>query len=367
MTGEFMETEHLPARIMILHGDDLLAIEQQVHTIASGLHLLKDNGGAEAIRLNGRSSSWDDLHTAVDSLPFLTPHQLVIIDEPLGAYPQQRAGRSPRGTEKGKGSSEMEASGRQKDWQERFLSLLTNIPASTTLLLLLLDEFTAGGKRRGWGLQRAHSWLADWVANSKGLAEWKTFQLPNQRAVPGWIIGRCSQLGVRIQGRAAEELAMRTGNDTMLAEQELAKLITYKGPEGGISLEDVRSVSVSGGQADVFRMIDAVVEGRKQEALRSLHILLSEQEPQGVFALFVRHFRYLILVRELLDKGGKLASIAESVRLPDWQVEKMIAQLRRFKMDRLSKVYHLLLRMDVDSKSGGTPLDVALDELVLTV
>jgi DNA polymerase III delta subunit len=117
----------------------------------------------------------------------------------------------------------------------------------------------------------------------------------------------------------------------------------------------------------VFKMIDAVVEGRKQEALRSLHILLNEQEPQGVFALFVRHFRYLILVRELLDKGGKPAAIAESVHLPDWQVEKLINQLRRFKMDRLSKVYHQLLRMDVDSKSGGTPIEVALDELVLTV
>lgn len=365
---ESNDTAQHQAHVFILHGDDLLAIQKKIKEIAAGLGMVSASGGVEANRLNGRTAGWDALHTAADTLPFLTPHQLVIIDEPLGAYPQRRQeGQPAKGAQAAKEKGEETANKRQKEWQVKYIDLLAGAPLTTTLVLLLLDEFHPGGQNRGWELLRSHKWLTDWVEDAKELAQLTTFQLPNQRAMPSWIIGRCSQLEVKIQGKAAEELAIRTGNDTLLVEQELEKLITYKGAVAEITLEDVKAVSISGGLADVFKMIDAVVDGKKQEALRSLHILLNEQEAGSVYSLFVRHFRNMIQVSDLLDKGGKLPAIAPGLRLPDWQVEKIITQLRRFKMERLSAVYHRLLQMDIDSKRGGTPLEVALDELVLTV
>ncbi len=354
-------------RVVILHGDDPLAIQQAVKSIAGGLGLINSTGNLDANRLNGRTANWDSLSTAINTLPFLSPHQLVIIDEPLGSYPAKRENAAGREVQASRKRGEEAPSPRQKEWREKYLNLLSHVPGSTTLILILLDEYVAGGDGRGWKMLRTHKWLTDWLSAARENAKLTTFQLPNQRAMPGWIIGRCSQLGIKVQGKAAEELAVRTGNDTMLVEQEIAKLITYKGPSAEITLDDVKAVSVSGGQADVFKMIDDVVDGRKQEALRGLHILLNEQEAGSVFSLFVRHFRLMIQVRELLDKGGKLPAIAESLHTADWQIEKIINQLRRFKMDRLSSVYHQLLQMDIDSKSGGAPLEVALDELVLTV
>ena len=115
----------------------------------------------------------------------------------------------------------------------------------------------------------------------------------------------------------------------------------------------------------VFEMTDALAEGDASSALRLLHRLMEDEDPMGLFAVIVAHFRGLLVTREILDEGGGAAQVIEALHRPPFVANKMIEQARGFKMPRLEAIYHRLDRMDAEMKMGQMSMDLALEILVV--
>ena len=287
------------------------------------------NAAMNLSRLDGRAGvDFEALNTAVNALPFLSPRRLVIFRHPAAAFSS--------------------AEGRKK-----FLAFLEAVPPTTTLALVESE-----------GL-RADHWLLKWAQHAGSRAEARTFSLPKRGSMPGWIVQETRKQGGTIDPPAAAQLAEMTGEDTRIAAQEIAKLLTYVNFARSIGVKDVEQVSVLSAQGSVFDLVDALGTGDGRKAQHALHSLLEDQEPFELWGMIIRQFRLLLLAREILDGRGGPPDVQKALGLHEFVAGKIASQARRFPLASLERIYHRLLTIDEGAKTSQVPLDLALDVLIV--
>lgn len=323
--------------VYILHGDDKVAMERFIDSI---LARMGDPSIAElnTARLDGRQASEEDLRTAALAMPFLADRRLVILSNPLSRLGNPAA-------------------------QERFTKLLDSIPATTALVLVIDDHRTW----KGWEvLGKTGLWLAKWSGGAGKRALVKECALPDVKAMPAWIEKHAQESGGKLTREAALALSEHTGNDTALAEQEIAKLFTYVDGQRAVEIEDVELLVITGGPINVFHMVEALADRNSRQALRMLHALQADTDPSHLFGLIVRQFRFLIQVREVLDEGGDLRQVLREVKGIKF-ANQFVAQASRFTQPELDAIHHRLLELDEQMKTSQVPSDLALELLVAEI
>ena len=329
------------SRIYLLYGDDEAAIAERAAEVCAAV-----GGQAEVLRLDGDKISLDDLYTAAYVLPFFTTARVVVLSKPFGKL----------------------VTGRES--QSRLLSILEGLPETTTLLLVVVDEYvggTSGWKIMGDGKKGGKAVL-NWAeaAENEGrsvrVEKWRPLKASEMVA---WIIQRAKKEGGVFTPRAAAALAQLTGSERGQAAQEIVKLLTYVAYSRPVEVDDVQAAAASGGVSDVFAMVDALAEGNSTKALRQLQRLLAEQDPYSLFGMVVRQYRLLILTKDLLQEGPlEQKKLANLLKVHDFVAGKMIAQSRRYNLTDLEAIYHRLAEIDMMMKTGGADPEVALQVFV---
>lgn len=344
-------TEDSPVNIQVLHGDDLLALREALVALTTAGAADPSASDLNVERFSGKDVRLDDVQNAAYALPFFSARRVVVLDDPLKALTN-------------------------KALQERFIRLLEGLPPTTLLVLVIHDEFFKRGDtdRRGWQAHGTARWLFEWLKANKEKASVRTFQLPDEKQMPSWIIGCVKGLGGEIKVDAATELAVRTANDTLTATQEVEKLLLYvssrEEAQRTITLADVQAVSVSGDAPSKFyELTNAMLAGQVKPALKHLRALLEEQDGAAIFNGIVRHFRQLIVTREIKGEGGTAEAVRNALGISDamaWMVERnLIPQAMRFKPAELRALYWRLLEIDVAAKTSKSSYELSLEMLIV--
>ncbi|MCS7224555.1 MAG: DNA polymerase III subunit delta [Armatimonadetes bacterium] len=194
------------------------------------------------------------------------------------------------------------------------------------------------------------------------------------------------QEGVRITDEAAQELVARIGPDSRSLAMELERLILLSDQKGPITA-DLVAESVPSLRADIFRLMDAVSEGRRGDAITLLNELLVRREsPIAILYMLARQWRLTLQARLILDKGflseadidADEALFRQAVaRIPaDWQdrlpkdprynllkqsswvVRRFFKHALRMTTEDLIGGMQLILEADADFKRVTDPGDV---------
>jgi DNA polymerase-3 subunit delta len=197
------------------------------------------------------------------------------------------------------------------------------------------------------------------------LAQVRRFPRLSQRDLPGWIQARARQEGVDISPEAVRLLADLVGNDLWALWQELKKLALYAGGRR-VEDEDVRALTVAAREASVFTLVDAVVEGRPDQALRLLEQLLDQGAAAPyLLAIITRQYRNLLLAKEMLRDRHQAAEIGGRLGIVSrFALGKVLEQAGRYPPARLEASYRRLLEADASIKSGIYRDELALEVLV---
>ena len=333
--------------VYLLHGDDEYTIAQEVAKLEANL-------GDDALReanttsLDGHSFNLDDLVSVVSPMPFIAKRRVVILTHPLARLESKEA--------KAKFFNKQKLT---KD-REKIIENFEKVPLTTALVLVEHKLLTSDWERKKGNLH----WLERWAGSDRERVYIKAFPLGNME---GWIQNRAAQEGGQFTYEAARRLAELVGADTRLADQEIRKLLDYADYKRPVEKEDVDLLTPDSSQADVFAMVDALGMRDGQKASLILQRLLEQQEHGFIFAMVVRQFRLLLLVREILDGGGggdEIAAKLGFLGLKKWMSRKLIPQAKRFSLPVLEEIYHRLLNLDDDVKSGLIPVDLALQIFV---
>ena len=347
--------------VILLHGNDEFAISEHIEKLCAGLG---DPSIADMniARFDGRLGlDFEALNSAINAAPFLAPRRVVVLENPISAFPSPGA-RKKNAELRDKAQSAADSTLPEEDElqddrrllnRKKFLELLEKAQPTTTIILAEYDE-----------LKREH-WLMKWALQGGVKAGVHVYNLPKRWEMPRWIESETKKLGGRIEPVAAARLYEIVGENTRIAAQELTKLLTYVNYEHPISLLDVERVSIISTQGNIFEMVDALGQGDGRKAQHVLHQLLEEAEAFELWGMVIRQFRLLIQARELIDANASVPEIQKTLGVHEFVAQKVTGQAKRFSLSTLELIYHKLLEIDEGAKTSQVPLDLALDTLVV--
>ena len=311
----------------IFHGDDPYS---QKETLARLLNKLGDPAMLDlnTTRFTG-VMSFVALRQACDALPFLAPARVVIVTDLFAAKPG-------------------------KEFLAELLAYLPQLPDKTRLVFLESQPLRENNKF----LQLARE--------TKNGYE-KSFFRPRGGEVERWIQGRVEEKNGHISRQAAHMLAANVGNDLNILDNDLEKLVTYKGVDDAATIEsaDVAKLSPYVAEASIFDLVDALGNRNGKRASLLLQQKLNEgTDPFYLFSMFVRQFRLLIQVKELADAGFRPHVISSEIKHHSYVVGKLYQQARGFSLQELEQIYRHLLEIDIATKTGQADMLTSLELLV---
>jgi DNA polymerase-3 subunit delta len=315
--------------VIFLYGNDEFAIARKLKEFESDF-TDPTTADMNTARLEARSMSEDELNNAVNAMPFLASKRLVILGNPSARY-------------------------NNPNIRKKFEDFLSNAPDTAKLVIHELIEPKEAEKH----------WLIRWAGKNASAVKTQAFMLPRQKDMAGWIVNETKNQGGKIDPQAAVKLAEMVGVDTRQAGMEIAKLLAYVNWARPITGSDVEAVCIVTSQQSVFDFVDALSVGNGKSAQHLLHRLLENVDPFSLWGMVIRQFRLLIQAREILDGRGNKDDVARALSVHPFVAEKTTGQAARFSIESLESIYHRLLKIDEEVKTGQVTLDLALDTLVV--
>ena len=139
----------------------------------------------------------------------------------------------------------------------------------------------------------------------------------NARDLPGWIAARMKDAKLVPDRDAVRLIADRVEGNLLAAQQEIEKLRLLHG-EGQISAADVDASVADSSRFDVYKLVDAAVEGQAGRAIRILNGVRTEGvEPVIVMWALTRELRMLAALADYVAAGTDLSAAMRSVYV--WQ------------------------------------------------
>jgi len=163
--------------------------------------------------------------------------------------------------------------------------------------------------------------------------------------------------GKLLKADAAEMLVEMVGTSMGLLDQEIEKLATSVGEKGIITTAEVDSLVGRSRSADVFRILDAVGEGKPTEALNILGELFEAgEDPLAVLGPLTSQLRRLASAARQITLGQSLGPAMDAAGVPNFPRARQgfEKQLRHLGMRRLDKLNEWLLDINLGVKGGNS-------------
>lgn len=326
--------------LYLLRGDDTTRVKEVIAGFQAGIG---DPSMADlnTTRHQGENLSFETLQSDALTMPFLAERRLIVVENArvfLGKMAKERL--------------------------QGCLDLFAGLPETTALVLVVDDQQTKKRGERYWENGKSYAWLTDWMRDHPDQTLLIDCALPDDEDMPSWILRKAKELGGGFLPDAARLLASYVGNNTLRAQNEVEKLITYVGERQVVTKEDVSLLTSQEREGDIFRLTDALGERDGKAAMQQFMLLLEDNDLLELTGMIHRQFRLLIQVREILDEGKRAPDIERELQVLNFVARKLENQARRFSLRQLLEIYDRLLQIDMDMKTGGTPGDVAFELLI---
>jgi DNA polymerase-3 subunit delta len=321
----------------ILYGDDDFSSREALEGIKNGL------GDAETLAcsmtlFDGDKVKLSELIGACITVPFMTPHRVVIVKGLLGRLQQA-------GAKTGKRKAKTDGD----DWQ--LLAQYAQEMPPTTVLIMHEGQIRKDGAV---------------FKKLKGLAEIRDFPLIRGGQLISWIYDRAGQCGGSITSAAASQLADYIGSNLWVLASEIEKLCLYK--QGAqITDTDVTELVSYIRESNVFAVIDSLINRQRSPVVKLLHRLLGDgAAPAYLLFMITRQYRLMVQAKDMSTSKAPVGEIGGKLGIrSDWALRKLLDQSRKYSMARLEADYHKILDTDISIKTGRYNAELALDMLIM--
>lgn len=205
------------------------------------------------------------------------------------------------------------------------------------------------------------------LETSKKVRAWgktPSIEMEEGDRVVDWVRQRCREEGFALQNGAAEMLVELVGDDLQRLESELEKIILSALDSKKISVDAVLNLTVEARERDVFELIGALAEQRREEALVVLNRLCDDGvSPIQIASMVYWSFIRLLVAKERLSKGDSLFELLKSLKI--WSYKGKERQIRSYSRDFLVEVLLKLREIDRISKSSSSDTKLSLERVII--
>ena len=325
--------------LYILSGQDDFSLHQSLEKIKGGLGdqtIL----AANTTTLDGQQLTLDQLRTVCETVPFLAERRLVIVRGLLERF--ERRSKSSR-RKKTKPVTD------QHDEYKSLAAYMGKLPDSTILVLIE-------------GRIRSNNPLLRELSDK---AKIRSFPLLREARLRQWIQRRVTEEGGSISPPAVDLLTKLVGGNLWIMSNEINKLALFTSGRR-IEEEDVKRVVSYAQQANVFAMVDAILEFKAGVAEQSLQQLLQRgAAPAYLLVMLSRQVQMIVRAKELRKQRKPEIEIQNRLGLTsEFALGKTLEQASRYPVEQLKQVYHKLLEADLSIKTGKYDGELALNILI---
>lgn len=260
-------------------------------------------------RLDGEEASYERMHEAAQSLPFLAPKKLIILRTPSA----------------------------NKDFTEHFEQFLQDIPETNDVVLVepKLDK------------------RLSYYKQLKKETDFREFSLLDANGLARYLVDYAKQQGGALSSNDARLLIDRVGTNQLILQHEVDKLLAY---DSNISRSAIELLTERTPQSNIFELLDAAFAGNRKRALE----LYKEQramqvEPQEIIAMVVWQLHRLAVVKVAGQRSYQ--AIAKDMGSKPYPIEKAQNLARRISLAQLKKMVTDLRTFDVRLKSESLDAD----------
>ncbi len=176
----------------------------------------------------------------------------------------------------------------------------------------------------------------------------KEFSLLKGSQLRNWIKDYIKEQKGEIDSLAIDKLIEYIGSDLWRMSNEINKLLNYNKTIRNESIELLIKPEID---LNIFNMVDALGHKDKNKALKMFKQYLEKREDENyLLTMFIYQIRNLIKAKS----GGKLD-------MHPFVIQKSREQANNFEWDDLKKIYHQLLTIDFDTKTGRADSKTALE------
>ena len=180
-----------------------------------------------------------------------------------------------------------------------------------------------------------------------------------------WAEERLRQDGLRISQSAARKLVDLAGADLDTLLQEVDKLALYCDGQKAIPDSAVDTLVRGSRQRSIFELTRAIGKRDRNQAFRILGSLIEAGEaPLYVVNMLARHFRQVLIAREMTRQGRSPGEIATAAQIPGFLRDEFLNQVRALAPGLAERMYHLLADADRRFKSTGVDERMFLERLI---
>ncbi|MCY3559322.1 MAG: DNA polymerase III subunit delta [Chloroflexi bacterium] len=322
--------------VFLFHGEDRFARLEAV----AALRREHDDDGAlvnNSVLFDGARVSLGELGAAASAAPFLGGVRWVRVDGLCARFEGNQTGRR-----------------RQFGEWDGLPELLQLIPAPT-VLVFVEDEL------------RRNNQLLELIRPHADVREFA--RLKPEEAL-GWLRGEVRQRNLHLTRNAAQALVERAGGDRGVLTQAVDKLSLYAG-ESNVDETIVEAMVPASRSFTIFNLVDAVAERRLADAMQALDGVRADGvDDRQILSMLARTYRQLVVVREVMDRGGSDQDIQETAGLRfDWLARRLRRQAQRYTQETADAALVRILDAEVSiieyrRDEGGLPEDLAIELLV---
>jgi len=187
-----------------------------------------------------------------------------------------------------------------------------------------------------------------------------------ENQIPSFVRDLATQAGIRMTESGMALFCRRVGTGLQEIHAEVVKLATYLGDRELADAEDIEAIVSDSRSENVFKLTDAIGEGRSRDALQMLRKLLEDGEaPLMIVAMLTRYFRQLWCACELRRQNLGKAEMARRIGINPYFLEGLLTQARNTTTQHCRQAFDVLLETDLALKSSGSHPTALMDRLLL--
>lgn len=180
-----------------------------------------------------------------------------------------------------------------------------------------------------------------------------------------WAEERIRDQGYRISSAAIKKLIDLAGSDLQTLSNEIEKLLLYCGTQKVIADSFVDLLVRGSRLHGIFELTGSLGRKDKRAALRLLGDLIESGEPSLMIVnMLARHFRQVLIVKELLNQGRAPAEIGSVAQIPSFILGDFIRQARATDMQKAANMYLCFAEADRRFKSTGVDERMFLEKII---
>lgn len=340
--------------VILLCGDERYLVQWYVNTIIKRF-VNEATAALDFTRLDEKKFGLSNIVEACDTVSMLSEKRVVLVEDFFYAEGVKKKKKDEK-------NDDEPAAGFDSDEEMNALcDYLPTVPESTILI------FTCG-------IPDSRSKFVKAVESSGKIYAMKKLKGADLRR---FIEKRLKNAGKAARPEIYDEIIRLSGyadkdsSYTLLnLENDINKVIALSKNEN-ISSADVASAISGNRENDVFKMLDAITTGRKDDAYRLMFNSLASDTGEGgtfgILALIIRNLEMMLFVKEMRSEGMNLRECQANISAHPYQVEKAWGFSDNFNVKQLKAMCKTAYEIDGNVKKGLISDTLALEMFIANV